>query len=77
MLKDSQGEKPKQGRPLAYAYQDSPMTNYTARTTAWHARQARRIGGGNFSEGVRMAVEHYVATVINGAILGASTTQPE
>jgi len=60
MQNKSQDEKRAPGRPLAYAYQDSPMTNYTARITAWHARMARRIGAGNLSEGVRLAIEDYV-----------------
>ena len=45
---------------LAYAYQDSPMSNYTARFTAWHARMARRVGEGNLSEGLRKALEDYI-----------------
>ena len=37
--------------------QDDAMDVYPVRMTAKHARQARAIGGGNFSEGVRASVE--------------------
>lgn len=35
------------------------MEVYYARLTATHARLARRIGNGNLSEGIRVAIEHY------------------
>lgn len=37
--------------------QDAPMDSYPVRMTAAHARRARRIGAGNLSEGVRVALE--------------------
>jgi len=39
------------------ARQDVPMDAYSVRLTAWHARQARRIGNGEVSEGIRAAIE--------------------
>lgn len=59
MQNDSQGKKPP-GRPLAYAQQDAPMSNYSARLTAWHARHARRAGDGSLSAGLRLLIEEYV-----------------
>jgi len=54
MRNDPQDKKPP-GRPLAYAtQQDAPMSNYSARLTAWHARHARLIGEGSLSAGVRL-----------------------
>lgn len=67
MQNESQDEKRPPGRPLAHAYQDSPMSNYTARMTAWHARMARRISAGNLSEGLRIALEDYVLRNSTGA----------
>ena len=60
MRNDTRGEKRQPGRPLAHAYQDDPMSNFTIRMTAWHARMGRRIGDGNMSEGFRIALEDYV-----------------
>lgn len=37
--------------------QDARMDVYPARMKAKHAIQAREIGGGNLSEGVRQAIE--------------------
>lgn len=34
-----------------------PMVIYSLRLSAWHARQARLLGGGNMSKGVRQAIE--------------------
>lgn len=39
-------------------YQDVAMEVYYARLTATHARLARRMGHGNLSEGIRVAIEH-------------------
>jgi hypothetical protein len=39
-------------------YPDVAMEVYYARLTATHARLARRLGGGNLSEGIRVAIEH-------------------
>lgn len=36
------------------------MDNYNARLTAWHARMARKIGNGNLSAGLRLAIEFAV-----------------
>ena len=47
------------GRPLAnLSKQDSAMDNYNSRLTAWHARQGRKLGNGNLSEGIRRALEY-------------------
>jgi hypothetical protein len=40
-------------------YPEVAMEVYYARLTATHARFARRIGQGNLSEGIRLAIEHY------------------
>jgi hypothetical protein len=40
-------------------YPEVAMSVYYARLTATHARFARRIGDGNLSEGIRIAIEHY------------------
>jgi hypothetical protein len=37
--------------------QEAPMDVYNNRLTARHARHARKIGDGDFSEGMRRAVE--------------------
>lgn len=40
-------------------YPEMAMSVYYARLTPTHARFARRIGDGNLSEGIRIAIEHY------------------
>jgi hypothetical protein len=40
-------------------YPEVAMEVYYARLTATHARLARRVGSGNLSEGIRIAIEHY------------------
>jgi len=45
------------GRPRLNPSQDCAMDNYNARITSWHARAARKIGGGNLSAGIRLAIE--------------------
>jgi hypothetical protein len=42
--------------------QENPMDGYQVRLTARHAREARRIGGGNMGMGIRTAIEiaHFV-----------------
>jgi hypothetical protein len=40
-------------------YPDVAMEVYYARLTATHARLARRMGQGNLSEGIRIAIEHF------------------
>jgi len=50
-------QREKQGRPLKYASQDSAMDSYPVRLTATLARAARKIGCGNLSEGVRIAIQ--------------------
>jgi hypothetical protein len=39
-------------------FPDVAMEVYYARLTATHARLARRMGQGNLSEGIRIAIEH-------------------
>ena len=39
--------------------QDSAMDVYSCRLTAWHARKARRVGGGNLAEGIRKLIEDF------------------
>lgn len=53
--------------------QDAPMSVYPVRLTAAHAIAARRIGAGNLSDGVRMAVE---ACKENPSMLGSALTFP-
>lgn len=43
--------------------QDAAMDTYTYTGCAWHYRQARKLGGGNASEGVRIAIEKAVGEV--------------
>ena len=38
-------------------YQRGSMDVYAVRLTAWHARMARRLGHGNLSRGIRLALE--------------------
>lgn len=45
------------GRPRIYAGQQSAMPTITVRLPLWHVRAARRIGCGNASEGIRIALE--------------------
>lgn len=45
------------GRPMAYIGQAEPMDSTALRLTNWHRRMARRVGGGNMSEGARKAIE--------------------
>lgn len=44
------------GRPRIYAG-EAALSTVTVRLTVWHMRAARRLGGGNASEGVRRAIE--------------------
>lgn len=53
-------EKKKVGRPREHSDQESAMDNYNARITARQARQARKIGGGNLSRGIRLCIEYVV-----------------
>lgn len=43
------------GRPRIYT--GPALQTVTVRLSLWHVRAARRIGGGNASEGVRLAIE--------------------
>lgn len=45
------------GRPRTYTGQAGPLPTVTARLTLWHVRAARRLGSGNASEGIRIAIE--------------------
>lgn len=45
------------GRPRVYTNQDLAMETVTARLTFWHLRMARRLGNGNVSAGIRLALE--------------------
>lgn len=42
-----------------YTKQDDPMKVVALRLTNWHTRKAKKIGDGNLSEGVRVALESY------------------
>jgi hypothetical protein len=37
----------------------APMEVFSVCLTAWHVRQARRMGSGNMSMGIRIAIESY------------------
>ena len=54
-------ENNKTGRPRLVKDQEDPLANYTARITFRQARLARRIGLGNLSEGIRLAIERAAA----------------
>lgn len=49
----------KKGRPAVY--QDNPMSIYSVRLSAWHARKARMLAQGNMGDGIRTAIERAVA----------------
>gem|GEM_PF-6743873 len=51
-------ETKKPGRPRVHSDQENPMDAYQARMTAWHARQARKLGEGNLSAGIRFCIEY-------------------
>lgn len=46
------------GRPRIYTEQDDPLKIVSMRLPNWHVRVARKLGKGNLSEGVRIALEH-------------------
>lgn len=45
------------GRPRVYFAQDAPLSKIAITLTNWHKRYAKRLGDGNVSEGVRLALE--------------------
>ena len=45
------------GRPRIYAGEGHPLQMVSVRLPLWHVRAARRIGNGNASEGIRVAIE--------------------
>ena len=47
----------RQDQPLS----DTAMDAYSVRLTPFHARLARRIGVGNLSRGIRLAIEHEIS----------------
>jgi hypothetical protein len=47
----------KTGRPKLVPEQEMALERYTARLSFQQARLARKLGGGNFSEGLRAALE--------------------
>lgn len=49
------------GRPRKYLGQNEPLSTVTSRLTLWHVRAARRLGSGNASEGIRIAIERAVS----------------
>lgn len=53
----------KVGRPRLNPTQDCAMDNYNARISAWHARTARKLGDGNLSAGIRLAIELSVSII--------------
>lgn len=55
----------KNGRPRAHypEDQDDPLARYDCRVSYRQARIARKIGGGNFSAGVREALERVAADI--------------
>lgn len=48
--------EPKKLRP--YTEQTDPYKLIAARVPYWHIRTAKKIGKGNVSEGIRIALEH-------------------
>lgn len=47
----------KNGRPKLCSDQETPLENYAARLSFKQARLVRKLGGGNFSEGLRAALD--------------------
>lgn len=47
----------KLGRPKICPDQECPLEKYDVRLSFKHARQARKIGDGNLSAGIRIALE--------------------
>lgn len=47
--------------------QDGPLSVYTCKLSGRHGVEARIIGGGNFSEGMRLAIEFAYAAGVGGA----------
>ena len=47
------------GRPRLYQGLRDPLVSQSVRLTLWHIRAARRIGGGNVSDGIRAAIERF------------------
>ena len=40
--------------------QNTALDTYSVRLTAWHARQARKIGNGNMGDGIRLCIEEKI-----------------
>ena len=45
------------GRPRVYSNLDGPLNINSVRLSDWHERQARKLGKGKISIGVRLALE--------------------
>lgn len=45
--------------------QEAPMDVYPVRMTAKHARMARKLGEGNLSQGMRVALETQIAGYVD------------
>lgn len=45
-------------RPRIYTEQSDPYKLVAARMPYWHIRTAKKLGKGNVSEGIRIALEH-------------------
>lgn len=54
---------PKNGRPRICPEQEVALERYTLRVSFKEARTARLIGGGNFSEGLRIALARAAADI--------------
>lgn len=50
----------RKGQVAGQPVQQCPLDGYSVRLTAWHARQARKLGNGELGEGVRRAIERCV-----------------
>ena len=51
------------GRPKLCPDQEDPLKLYAGRLSHRQMRIAKKIGGGNFSEGLRAALEHCAADI--------------
>lgn len=56
------------GQSRIYTDQNEPLKPSSVRLPFWHVREARRIGKGNLSEGIRIALEFFK---INGGRVSA------
>lgn len=42
-----------------HLFQEDPLVVKSVRLPYWHIRRANKIGNGNFSDGIRLALENF------------------